>query len=147
MSLRIIALLFFCGLSAVVSFAQPPQSSPYFEALQRGYRIQGDSVVFPDSSACLLQAFNAGHCGQQWMTPNYCTPQGALARSPRSCCKGLTAVEDEQGRLYCVPGTVFPWGTVKLMGGLIALLLLLYLALHLRTRKKIRERKSAGWGR
>jgi hypothetical protein len=61
----------------------------YKECLQRGYSLSGDSCVFPDGSACDLDAFNNGECGQEWMTDDYCVEEGEYVWDDDRCCEGL----------------------------------------------------------
>ncbi len=61
----------------------------YANAMERGYSISGDSVVFPNGSKCLLSEFNNGTCGQKWMTEDYCVPEGAYVWNNDRCCEGL----------------------------------------------------------
>jgi hypothetical protein len=77
----------------------------YKEVMQRGYQMKGDSVVFPDSSMCLIDDFNAGSCGQQWKTSDYCIPQGGPVWDEGKCCEGLEAYlpEDMAGQATCQP--------------------------------------------
>ena len=61
----------------------------YKEAMQRGYPIEGDSVVLPDSSKCLLDDFNSRKCGKEFFDLPYCVPQGQFVWDDDACCKGL----------------------------------------------------------
>jgi hypothetical protein len=77
----------------------------YKEVMQRGYEFaDGDSVRFPDGSLCHLNDFNAGICGQQWMTNEYCVPQGAYVWDGQ-CCEGLVPYlpEGMEGQATCQP--------------------------------------------
>ena len=108
----------------------------YKECMQRGYEIDGDFCVFPDSSKCLLDDFNAGKCGQKWMTDDYCVPQGQYVWDAETCCEGLVAYlpESVAGQATCQPKQatfikrIFLdsyWGIVLLTLGLGIVLLLL----------------------
>ncbi len=62
----------------------------YKEVMQRGYEVMpGDSVKFPDGSVCSIEAFNNLQCGQQWMTDDYCIPEGQAVWDDDKCCEGL----------------------------------------------------------
>jgi hypothetical protein len=77
----------------------------YKNVLQRGYEFaEGDSVRFPDGSVCQLDDFNAGLCGQQWMTVDYCIPQGAYVWDG-PCCDGLMPYlpQGMAGQATCQP--------------------------------------------
>lgn len=79
--------------------------SKYKEALQRGYTLDGDSVVFPDGTKCLLTDFNAGYCGLKWKSTDYCIPEGAYVWDDEKCCEGLEAYlpEGVMGQATCQP--------------------------------------------
>ncbi len=66
--------------------------------------MKGDSVIFPDSTICLIDDFNAGSCGQQWMTTDYCIPEGGAVWDEDKCCEGLEAYlpEGMAGQAICV---------------------------------------------
>jgi hypothetical protein len=77
----------------------------YKEVMQRGYEfVDGDSVRFPDGSVCHLDDFNEGTCGIQWMTNDYCVPQGAYVWDG-PCCDGLMPYlpEGMAGQATCQP--------------------------------------------
>lgn len=76
----------------------------YANAMERGYSISGDSVVFPNGSKCLLSEFNNGTCGQEWMTDDYCVPEGAYVWNDDKCCEGLEPYlkEGHDGQERCV---------------------------------------------
>lgn len=61
----------------------------YKECMQRGYYVEGNYCTFPDSSRCLLTEFNAGRCGQQFMTVDYCVKEGEYIWDRDRCCEGL----------------------------------------------------------
>ena len=63
----------------------------YKECSQRGYQIEGDYCLFPDSTKCLLDDFNNGKCGEKWMTDDYCIPEGRYVWDSGRCCEGLIA--------------------------------------------------------
>lgn len=66
--------------------------NPYYkEALQRGYAIDGDYVILPDSSRCLLDDFNNQRCGKDFFDLPYCVPEGKYVWDDNACCDGLAA--------------------------------------------------------
>lgn len=76
----------------------------YKEVIQRGYEIMpGDSVRFPDGSICSISAFNAHECGEDWMTNDYCIPQGRAVWDDNRCCEGLAPYLEEgvDGQATC----------------------------------------------
>jgi hypothetical protein len=75
----------------------------YKECSQRGYGIEGDYCVFPDSTKCLLEDFNSGQCGEKWMTDDYCIPEGGYVWDSGRCCEGLVAYlpEGMAGQASC----------------------------------------------
>jgi hypothetical protein len=83
--------------------AQAALSPVFKEAMQRGYQIEKDSVVFPDGTKCLLADFNEGICGQGWMTTNYCIPEGNYVWDEDRCCKGLAPYLKGDGQATCQP--------------------------------------------
>lgn len=89
----------------VTSFSAFAMIDPYYkEVMQRGYTTNGDSVVFPDGSTCSIADFNEGICGQQWMTKDYCIPEGGPVWDEDKCCVGLQAYlpEGMAGQATCV---------------------------------------------
>jgi hypothetical protein len=88
----------------------------YKNVLQRGYEFaDGDSVRFPDGSTCQLDDFNAGLCGQKWMTIDYCIPQGAYVWDG-PCCEGLVPYlpEGMAGQATCQPiGMEVEFGNIE----------------------------------
>lgn len=76
----------------------------YKECMQRGYSLSGDSCVFPDGTACDLEQFNNGECGQEWFTDDYCIPEGEYVWDDDKCCEGLEAYlpEGVDGQASCV---------------------------------------------
>jgi len=88
----ILSLLFILSLTQLFGAIDPF----YKEVLQRGYElIPGDSVRFPDGSACSINAFNSGECGQEWMTEDYCVPEGSSVWDNDKCCEGLEPYLEE----------------------------------------------------
>ncbi|MEO1628694.1 MAG: hypothetical protein AAFV25_26335 [Bacteroidota bacterium] len=77
----------------------------YKECAQRGYSINGDYCIFPDSSQCLLEEFNEQKCGQKWFTENYCVEEGQYVWDEDRCCNGLVAYlpPGVAGQARCVP--------------------------------------------
>lgn len=77
----------------------------YKECMQRGYTVSGDSCAFPDGSQCLLEDFNSGNCGQEWMTSDYCIPEGKYVWDADKCCEGLVAYlpDGVSGQATCQP--------------------------------------------
>ncbi|CAG5083594.1 hypothetical protein [Parvicella tangerina] len=68
----------------------------YKEVMQRGYQIlAGDSVKFPDGSICAIEDFNNLDCGKQWMTEDYCIPEGEAVWDDNKCCDGLEPYLEE----------------------------------------------------
>ena len=97
----------------------------YKECMQRGYNVSGDSCVFPDGSQCLLEDFNSGTCGQEWMTNDYCIPEGKYVWDEEKCCEGLVAYlpEGVSGQATCQPkGASFLKKTI--FGSYVGVLLL-----------------------
>jgi len=77
----------------------------YKECSQRGYQLEGKYCVFPDSTKCLLEDFNNGKCGKEWMTDDYCIPQGQYVWDKGKCCEGLVAYlpDGMAGQASCQP--------------------------------------------
>lgn len=63
----------------------------YKHCIQRGYTVGGDYCIFPDSTQCLLTAFNEQTCGVKWFTQDYCIPEGVYVWDADKCCEGLVA--------------------------------------------------------
>jgi len=61
----------------------------YKEAMQRGYRTEGDSVVLPDDTKCLIDDFNNKRCGEKYFNQPYCVPEGNYVWDDNACCEGL----------------------------------------------------------
>lgn len=59
-------------------------SPVYKECVQRGYQLEEDFeqgisyCIFPDNSKCLIEDFNNGVCGQEFMTEDYCIEEGIM---------------------------------------------------------------------
>lgn len=84
---KLILLLFFISFGVTYHSMIDPF---YKEVMQRGYEIlPGDSVKFPDGSICSIVSFNNGQCGAQWMTSDYCIPEGEPVWDSHKCCEGL----------------------------------------------------------
>lgn len=76
----------------------PPQATALInpvlkECIQRGYkdvyRNYQTYCVFPDGSECLIEEFNNGSCGQNFMTQRYCVTEGNYVWDENACCPGL----------------------------------------------------------
>ncbi len=61
----------------------------YKECSQRNYTIWGDHCIFPDGTNCTLDKFNAGTCGAEFLTQNYCVTEGQNVWDNDKCCPGL----------------------------------------------------------
>ena len=95
--LSVLVLLLNLGTNAAID-------SKYKEALQRGYEVSEDKVIFPDGSSCWLDEFNDSICGQEWMTDDYCIAAGTYVWDEERCCEGLVAYlpEETDGQATCV---------------------------------------------
>jgi len=71
------------------------------EAYQRGYTMDGDSVVFPDSSKCLYKDFVKGTCGSKWLTSDNCIGEGKVLENDKKCCEGLAPYLQDGGQKTC----------------------------------------------
>ncbi|MFK8103085.1 MAG: hypothetical protein AB8G15_11190 [Saprospiraceae bacterium] len=93
-------LLFF---SCCCQWIQAAINPVYKHCMQRGYAVDGDYCVFPDSTRCLLTAFNEQRCGEQWFIEDYCIPLGAYVWDADKCCEGLVAYlpEGVSGQATC----------------------------------------------
>lgn len=82
----------------------------YKECTQRGYQLDGNYCVFPDGSRCLLDEFNEGECGEEFMTNDYCVPEGRYVWDG-PCCEGLVAYlpPDVAGQATCVKYDAKHW--------------------------------------
>ena len=79
---------------ALFIFATPALAAlaPWYkECMQRGYQIQEDYCVLPDSSRCPITDFNDGVCGKEFKTENYCAKEGSFVWDGDKCCEGTTA--------------------------------------------------------
>ncbi len=112
----------------------------YKECMQRGYDVNGDYCVFPDSSQCLIEKFNAGDCGQKWMTDDYCIPEGRYVWDEDRCCEGLVAYlpKDVAGQASCQPKTATFFKKIfsDSFAGIIVLILVLGVVLLFLKKKK-----------
>lgn len=67
----------------------------YKDCMQRGYQIennfdQGVSYcVFDNGSKCLIDEFNYGECGSEFMIEDYCVAEGDSVWDKDKCCPGL----------------------------------------------------------
>lgn len=117
---------------------------PYYkDAIQRGYKLKGDSVVFTDGSMCLYQAFLDGTCGQQWMVDDYCVSEGNPVWDDDRCCEGLSVYRPRQadGQSTCeklpddhMKGKL-SW-VLWVFPGMLVLIGLFSWRVHLNNRKK-----------
>ncbi len=111
----------------------------YKECSQRGYQIDGNYCVFPDSSKCLLEDFNNGLCGKEWMTDDYCIPEGKYVWDSGRCCEGLVAYlpAGVAGQATCQPKSkvAVKKTFIDSYGG-IALVVLVLIGLLLLLRRK-----------
>jgi len=119
---------------------------PYYkEVLERGYKLMpGDSVLFPDGSACKIKEFNSGVCGQEWMTTDYCVEEGEAIWNEDRCCEGLEAgiANDTDGQATCEStSSWFGNGTLLyfFLGVLIPLGLFVILAFGVKRKMKQRN--------
>ena len=124
----------------------------YAPAYERGYEVFGDSVVFPDGSKCLLEAFNDGRCGTMWMDVDFCVAEGRYVWNEENCCDGLEAYlpEGYTGQAKCVQKRkteskaedssnwydIFLDSTMFWVGVLFPFLFLAYLAFNVKRRIK-----------
>ncbi len=135
-------LLLFCLVLFILipSLSKGAINPVYKECMQRGYNLSGDYCVFPDSSQCLLEDFNAGECGQKWMTDDYCIPQGNYVWDAERCCEGLVAYlpEGMAGQATCQSkqASLFKKIFFDYYGGAILLTLLLALLFLYFKRKR-----------
>ncbi len=92
----ILAFLFINTASAAID-------DYYKEVMQRGYAMDGDSVIMPDGSKCLLDDFNNGLCGKEFFDQPYCIPEGRYVWDDGKCCEGLIAYlpEGVDGQATC----------------------------------------------
>ena len=77
---------------------------PYYkEAVQRGYRIEGDSVVLPNDTKCLIDDFNNRRCGKEYFDAPYCVAEGNSVWDDNACCEGLKPYlpAGVDGQAYC----------------------------------------------
>ena len=96
-----ILFLICCLLTSFIS--QAAVDEYYKHAIQRGYSLRGDSVIFPDKSTCLYKDFAEGRCGQKWMTTDYCVEEGKMVWDKDKCCEGLAPFlpDDTDGQMTC----------------------------------------------
>ncbi len=75
----------------------------YKEAVQRGYSMDGDSVILPDKSKCSIEDFNNRVCGKEFFDLDYCVPEGEYIWDEEKCCEGLVAYLQEgvDGQATC----------------------------------------------
>ena len=125
-----LGLLFIPNLTATIN-------PVYKECSQRGYQIEGNYCVFPDSTKCLLEEFNSGECGKKWMTDDYCIPEGRYVWDSDRCCEGLVAYlpKGMAGQASCVKKSeaLAKRTFIDSYGGIALLLLALVAILFLRT--------------
>lgn len=87
----------------------------YKECMQRGYGVQGDSCKFPDGSLCALTDFNAGNCGSEWLTMDYCVEEGEYVWDEDRCCEGLAPYlpQNANGQATCQPAVSAGYSWLK----------------------------------
>ena len=105
MELHMNCTFFILPFLLIPFFANSAIDPVYKECSQRGYQIKGNYCVFPDSTQCLLEEFNNGKCGQEWMTEDYCIPEGKYVWDSGRCCEGLVAYlpKGMAGQASCQP--------------------------------------------
>jgi|SRR5690606_7165758 len=119
----------------------------YANAYERGYDVRNDSVIFPDGSKCLIEEFNNGACGFQWMDVEFCVEQGKSVWHEQNCCEGLSAQlsPENDGQKKCVKKSKSKeshwWdfilnNTMFWIGVLFPFLVIGYIALSIRRKIK-----------
>ncbi len=91
------ALLLLFTLPSQIEALQDPALA---NCVERGYMVEKASsgsqyCVFPNGSKCLLNQFNQGECGQEFMTPLDCIHEGPIWSNGVKCCKGLARKKGE----------------------------------------------------
>ena len=99
--MKFVILLFLCATLNSVSAKIDPV---YANALERGYQVVNDSVIFPDGSKCRVSDFNNRQCGQEWFNVDYCVEEGNPVWDENKCCDGLipSAPENTDTQKTCV---------------------------------------------
>lgn len=136
----------------IVQFSFGAIDSFYKEVIQRGYELlPGDSVKFPDGTSCSIEAFNAMECGVEWMTKDYCVPEGEYVWDADRCCVNLAPFLEKgvDGQETCQPiaadeggfSDFFSSSTVLyfFIGVLIPLALFVILAISVKKRLPKKE--------
>ncbi len=88
----------------LLSLTATAMIDPYYkEAVQRGYRIEGDSVVLPNDTKCLIADFNNKRCGKEYFDQPYCVAEGNYVWDDNACCEGLKPYlpAGVDGQAYC----------------------------------------------
>jgi len=130
-------LLFFVFLLGQVAVAEIDPL--YKECMQRGYSIDGEYCVFPDSSKCLLEQFNVNICGEEWFTDDYCVPENEPVWDAERCCDGLVAYlpDEADGQPKCMNAKIVNAVDVNfwlVIGSIV--IIVLATVLHYNYRKK-----------
>jgi hypothetical protein len=80
------------ALFSLLAISAHAAIDPYYkDAIERGYKLKNDSVLFPDGSLCLYKDFLENKCGQKWKTNDYCVPEGKPVWDTTRCCEGLVS--------------------------------------------------------
>ncbi|MCG3168051.1 MAG: hypothetical protein POELPBGB_03851 [Bacteroidia bacterium] len=118
---------------------------PYYkEVMQRGYRIEGDSVVLPDDTKCLIDDFNNKRCGKEYFDMPYCVAEGNYVWDESACCEGLVPYlpPGVEGQAICKAKGQVDFSIILrnpfLWLGILAFTILVYSSLFL-ARKFIRK--------
>ncbi len=131
----LLLLLFSC----CCQWTQAAINPVYKHCIQRGYVVDGDDCVFPDSTRCLLTAFNEQHCGKQWFSKDYCIPEGTYVWDTDKCCDGLVAYlpDGVAGQATCRKQS-FAGPSLWMIAAVIIFLLALLFILRKRPTRRIR---------
>lgn len=98
------SILFLVIIILANIFTATAMIDPYYkEAVQRGYRIEGDSVVLPNDTKCLIDDFNNKRCGKEYFDQPYCVAEGNYVWDDNACCEGLKSYlpAGVDGQAYC----------------------------------------------
>lgn len=105
----------FVALVVGVGSAHAMVDPVLIKCMERGYTVeesigtQQATCVFPDGASCLIADFNAGRCGEKFMSGSVCIPQGKMAVGNGQCCNGLTATINKNipEAPLCLPKNIF----------------------------------------